>query len=206
MTGQDPAAPEFSRPVAADRVGRDGYDVTIEADPAERQALARRFGLVALDRLLARCRLRPVAGGMIELKARFQATVVQDCVVSLEPFAAEIEEEFAQRYALDPTVLRGVVEDEEIDLAADDPPEAMQDGAVDLGEAVAQQLAIAIDPFPRAPGVGFEGGEAGEDGAASPGPSTGLSTGKSTGVEKVGEKPETATRPNPFAVLSKLKK
>ncbi|MGQ0676750.1 MAG: YceD family protein, partial [Rhodospirillales bacterium] len=64
--------PEFSRPVAADKVGRDGMEIEIEASESERAALARRFGLLALGALAARGRLRPVAGGMIELRCRFE--------------------------------------------------------------------------------------------------------------------------------------
>ncbi|MCC6470485.1 MAG: DUF177 domain-containing protein [Alphaproteobacteria bacterium] len=191
MTSDHALPPEFSRPVAADRVGRDGLDIEIEAGAAEREALARRFGLLALDVLRARCRLRPVAGGMIELTARFDASVVQECVVTLEPVPAQIHGSFDQRYALNPAVLRSVVaeEDEMFDPEADDPPEALAEGAIDLGEAVAQQLAVSLDPYPRAPGAELAVPRAGEDG----------------GQEIPGE-PEPPGGPNPFAALGKLRK
>jgi len=195
--------PEFSRPVAADRVGRDGYQVTIEADPAERAALAARFGLVSLEALRARCRLRPVAGGMIELKADFDAEVTQLCVVTLEPFPARVADGFDQRYALDPQRFRPQGEDESMfDPEAEDPPEALEDGGIDLGEAVAQQLAVALDPFPRAPGVTFADGED----EAPEFQCTGLSTGSSPAPDKAGDKAQKPSKPNPFAALSKLKK
>ncbi len=158
MTSAKPAPPpEFSRPVAADRVGRDGLVLEIEAAPAERASLARRYGIIALGALKAECRLKPVAGGMIELSCAFSAHVTQKCVVTLAPVEAGIAESFELRYALDPTVLPLPVEDE-IDMAADDPPEALAGGAIDLGEAVAQHLALALDPFPRAPGAAFDAG------------------------------------------------
>ncbi len=147
-----PPKPEFSRPVAADKVGRDGTAVEIEAAPDERAALARRLGLLELGSLTARCRLKPVAGGMIELSCSFAARVTQECVVTLAPVQAELATTFDLRYALDPAALPLSKEDE-IDMAADDPPEALADGAIDLGEAVAQHLALALDPFPRAPGA-----------------------------------------------------
>lgn len=149
--------PEFSRPVSAEKVGRGGMTVDIEATPAERAGLARRFGLVGLGSLAARCRLRPVAGGMIELSCALTARVTQECVVTLAPVAADIAESFQLRYALNPAALPLPAEDE-IDMAADDPPEALADGAIDLGEAVAQHLALALDPFPRAPGAAFDPG------------------------------------------------
>ncbi|MBL8705484.1 MAG: DUF177 domain-containing protein [Rhodospirillales bacterium] len=203
MTPAGAPAPEFSRPVAADRIGRDGYQVTIEATPAERAALTARLGLVSLEALTARCRLRQVAGGMIELKASFEAAVTQQCVVSLEPFPARVADEFTQRYALDPQRLRKLVDDAEMfDPEADDPPEALAEGGIDLGEAVAQQLAVALDPFPRAPGVSFEGSSEEPSTAVS----TGLSAKRSPTPVKIGDKGETPTKPNPFAVLSKFKK
>jgi uncharacterized metal-binding protein YceD (DUF177 family) len=196
-------APESSRPVAADRIGRDGYQVTIEAGPAERAALTARFGLVSLDALTARCRLRQVAGGMIELTASFEAAVTQTCVVTLEPFPARVADEFTQRYALDPQRLRKPVDEAELfDPDADDPPEALEEGGIDLGEAVAQHLAIALDPFPRAPGVIF----AGVEDNGPPVPPTGFSPTLSTSPVKSGDDAESPRKPNPFAVLSKLKK
>ena len=160
MSDPGPAAPpkpEFSRPMTADKVGRDGMAVEIEAAPAERAALARRFGLVELGSLKARCRLRPAASGMIELSCSFAARVTQECVVTLAPVQAELAATFDLRYALDPAALPLSKEDE-IDMAADDPPEALADGAIDLGEAVAQHLALALDPFPRAPEAAFASG------------------------------------------------
>lgn len=202
MTPIGAPAPEFSRPVAADRIGRDGYQVTIEAGPAERAALTARFGLVSVDALTARCRLRQVAGGMIELTASFEAAVTQLCVVTLEPFPARVADEFAQRYALDPQRLRKLVDEAELfDPDADDPPEALEEGGIDLGEAIAQHLSIALDPFPRAPGVTFAG--AGDD---DPAPSTEFPPVLSTPPVNSGDEAESPQKPNPFAVLSKLKK
>ena len=191
MTRDQASPPEFFRPVAADRVGRDGLGLAIEANAEERAALARRFGLVSLDALSAQCRLRLVAGGMIELTASFDAQVVQECVVTLEPVPAAVHGTFDQRYALSPAVLRSfaVADDEEFDPDADDPPEALQEGAIDLGEAIAQHLSVTLDPYPRAPGVNFVA-IAEEEGDAT---------------QKRREQ-DLVERPNPFATLAKLKK
>ena len=37
------------------------------------------------------------------------------------------------------------------------PPEPLTGGSVDIGKAVTEQLALELDPFPRAPGARFEG-------------------------------------------------
>ena len=43
--------------------------------------------------------------------------------------------------------------DVDVDALEDGPPEPVIDDKVDLGEAIAQHLALAIDPYPRAEGV-----------------------------------------------------
>lgn len=147
MEQRTPARPEFSRPVDTTRLSHDESLHEITASPAERAALAERFGLASLDSLDARVRLRRVAGGFIRLTAEFSAAVVQSCIISLEPVPSRVNETF--------TLLYGAVE-EEGDVALDgeaDIVEPLQDGTIDLGEAVAQQLSLALDPYPRAPGA-----------------------------------------------------
>ncbi len=141
----DAAPAEFSRPVDTARIGREAMVVDIAAEPAERAALAIRFGLLALDRLAAQVRLRHLPGGVVELSARLDADVVQACVVTLEPVASHIAEDFTLLYGeTDPA------KDLLID-ADNDTLEPLDDEVVDIGEAVAQQLSLVLDPFPRAP-------------------------------------------------------
>jgi len=141
------AASEFSRPIEVSRIPEGGTDIAIAATPAECVALARRFSLLALDRLEAALRLEWAAGPLLRLEATLSAEVVQECVVTLEPVRSRVEDRFALHYgpraAASDVMLR---EDEEV-------LEPIVDGRIDLGEAVAQQLSLAIDPFPRAPGA-----------------------------------------------------
>ena len=144
------AAPsEFSRPVALDRATAAPHFREIIATEAERAALARRLGLVALDLLSARLNWRREASGTISLEGELEAQVTQTCVVTLEPVAARVTDRFVRHF------VQGAVAAEDevvIDPEADDPPEALGDGLVDAGEIVTQQLALALDPYPRAPG------------------------------------------------------
>ena len=140
------STPEFSWPVTLSRMGRQGV-FPIEAKPEERQALARRFGLLALDRLTAEVRLTRRAGGLIELTAELSADVVQACVVSLEPVPATLTESFSLFYA------ETAQDDPANMLPEDEIIEIYENDTIDIGEAVAQQLALALDPYPRAPGV-----------------------------------------------------
>ena len=90
--------PEFARAVEVPRaVGREATH-TIAANEAERTALAERFSLLTLDRLEAEVRLMVLRGGMVRLSASFTAEVVQACIVTLEPVASRIEEDFTLLY------------------------------------------------------------------------------------------------------------
>lgn len=154
-------APEFSRSIAIDSIPRAGTVVEIAADAAERAALAKRFGILGIDALSATVRLKPIAASpMVRVTAALKAEVVQACVVTLDPVAQHVEESFELVFG------PGLAEEEEAGALvlkpdAEDPPEPIVDGAIDVGEAVAEHLALALDPFPRIPGASFEGREYG---------------------------------------------
>ena len=152
MTAAEPR-PEFSRPIRADRVGREPKHRRIEASPAECARLAERLGVAELKRLVADVTLQRHGGGRIGLTGELEAELVQLCVVSLEPVAARIEERFLIEFIEPPDGAEPAVVESVISLEAGDPPEPVRDGVIDLGEAVVQQLAVAIDPYPRAPGA-----------------------------------------------------
>jgi uncharacterized metal-binding protein YceD (DUF177 family) len=140
-------APEFSRMVDVPRVAGRVARHAIAADDQERAALAQRFGLVALDRLEAELRIELLRGGMVRIEAALAADLTQECVVTLEPVPAKIEESFALLYG-PPEAAREVVIDGEAETV-----EPLEGARIDVGEAVAQQLSLALDPFPRAPGA-----------------------------------------------------
>jgi len=138
---------EFSRPIEITRLPAGAPAYSLTANPAERAALARRFGLLALDKLEAEVTLRRVSGGFIRLSATLAADVVQACVVTLDPVPAHVEDEFS--------LLFGETDEEEPSLLMPDTEliEPLEEGRIDMGEAVAQQLSLALDPYPRAPGA-----------------------------------------------------
>lgn len=142
--------PEFSRRIDGLRLSPSGEQYEISAKAEERAALAKRFDLLALDRLEAKVTLTPMAGGYYRLVAGFEAELIQSCAITAEPVPAQIAESFSLTY--------GPVEgSSEIVLDGDaEPVEPLDDGMIDIGEAVAQQLSLALDPFPRAPGASLE--------------------------------------------------
>jgi uncharacterized metal-binding protein YceD (DUF177 family) len=135
---------EFSRPIDVTRLGAGEAVYDIAANETERQALAKRFDLVSLEKLAARVALRRLAGGLVRLTASLAADLVQTDVVTLEPVPARVDDDF--------TLLFGPDAD---DAAALDPDaelvEPLSDGQIDIGEAVAQQLSLVMDPYPRTP-------------------------------------------------------
>lgn len=138
-------APEFSRPIDVPHSADQDKTHAIAASQAERIALAERFGLVSLGRLEADVRLHRLGGGLVRLSAVFSADLMQMCVVTLEPFAASIEERFTLLFGPGQEG-REIVLDGEAETV-----EPLEDDRIDIGEAVAQQLSLALDPYPRAP-------------------------------------------------------
>lgn len=151
MVSAAPEPLEFSRVVSVEALPRAGLELEFEADPQERAALARRFDLEALEKLVAVARLTPRADREVRLVVTFDADVVQSCVVTLEPVAIRLSEGFEVAFA---PLAEGVGEDEVvIDVEAEEPPEPLVEDRIDVGEMVAQHLAMVIEPYPRAPGA-----------------------------------------------------
>lgn len=137
--------PEFSRPERIDMIGEGERRVAIDANETERAALARRFNLVAIDRLAADYAVRREAAG-ITARGQVRADVVQACSVTDEPLAVRIAEEVDLRF------VETLGEAEELELGEDMlDTVTIEGGTIDLGEAAAETMALALDPYPRGP-------------------------------------------------------
>ncbi|MDY0873093.1 YceD family protein [Dongia rigui] len=175
----------FSRQIEAASVSPRATERQLEAGPAERTALAEVLELQAIDRLVATLHLRRLASGLVEVTGDLESEVVQTCVITLEPVPAQIREHFRLTF--------GDAEPEpalsEIDIHFDDsdPPEPIVDGKIDLGALVAEQLSLALDPYPRK-----EGAVVPEEFAPSP--------------AEIHQLEAPAATRKPFAGLDKLKK
>lgn len=138
---------EFSRRVPLDRIGSASVSETIEASAEERAALAGRFGWIGIEALSAEMVVQQRAGG-VDVEGRLRASLTQACVVTGDPVPAEVDQKFRVRF-VEPAVLASGEEDE-VELSESDlDVMELEGGAFDLGEAVAQTLALAVDPFPR---------------------------------------------------------
>jgi uncharacterized metal-binding protein YceD (DUF177 family) len=137
---------DFSHRLPLDRI-RDGARIDLVADEAECSAIAKRLGLASLDRLEAHAALER-KGGDVRASGRIKATLAQHCVVSGEPVPARIDEPFELLFLPEP---KGRP-DEEVELGAQELDVVFHDGAgIELGTAIADTLALALDPYPRGP-------------------------------------------------------
>ena len=138
--------PEMLRPIPADRVGA-GLTVTVEATAEECVAIALRLMVPSIEAVTCRWALRPAPRGAFEADGSLVARLHQECVVSTDIFPVELVEEFAVRF------VSAGKDDDSID-DPDEPDELLiEDGTLELGEATVEQLALALDPYPRKPGA-----------------------------------------------------
>jgi uncharacterized metal-binding protein YceD (DUF177 family) len=145
--------PEFFRPLHVEKVGLGTVHESLQARPTEREALAKRFGLIAIKRLQAELDIEQThAGKMLAVTGSFSADVVQQCVVTLEPLESTVGNTIDALFAPAKLLDRGAGAPN-IDAGEEDDPEPYVNGQIDLGELVAQHLGLALDPYPRKPGL-----------------------------------------------------
>ena len=129
---------------------RDGERIDLSADEGERQRVAQRLGLRSLDRLDAHATLER-KGEIVRARGRLKAFLCQSCVVTDEPVDGRADEPFDIYFLPEPS---SSSPDEEVELHESDCDVVFHDGtAIDLGEAIADTLALTLDPYPRSPGA-----------------------------------------------------
>jgi len=170
--------PEFSVPI--DRRALPQAAVHLSADAAQRAALARRFGISGIERLEAQVTLRD-DGAAVDATGTLDARIVQQCVVAAEDFASDIAAPIRLRFVPEADFLAAARAEPDESDAADEPIGyaldaedcdliAFAGGQFDLGEAVAQTLALALDPYPEGPDADRVRTELGLDTPVATGP------------------------------------
>lgn len=156
--------PEFSHTVSVRQIEPAGLELRVAADADQRAALARRLGLLALEALTAEVKLVPGEGATaVHLTGRFAAKLAQACVVTLEPVKSEIEGVINRRFVPAPeNGAEGSTADKTAAAKSealwvhpenDDAADVLESDLLDVGEVLAEELALAIDPYPRLPGA-----------------------------------------------------
>jgi uncharacterized metal-binding protein YceD (DUF177 family) len=139
----------FAHHLRLDQI-RDGDRLELVADEEERVAVANRLGLGALSCLEAHAILSR-NGDIIRARGRLAAALEQNCVVTSEPVPAHVDEPLDLIFMPEPPSGHP---DEEIELGGGDLDVVFHDGAeIDLGGAIADTLALSLDPYPRSAGA-----------------------------------------------------
>ena len=129
----------------------------LAADAPERRAIAGFLGVEAVDAIEAELELAPWFDG-VQIEGRWRAEIVQLCGLTLEPLPSELEGSFVVRAVPPTSALAPLQAGREVivDPDADDPPDILETGSLDLAAYVVEHVALEIDPFPRKPGAAFE--------------------------------------------------
>ncbi len=150
MTQDDDDAPVLDWAHDLHTLGERGVQATRSATPEERVMLARLLDLAECQRVDVSYNLKPLSRGRVRFKARIEADVVQRCVISLAPVPANVDEsieiEFWPAEDIGDTIV-------EVDPLGPPAPEPLNNGAVDFGRVVYEEIAAALDPYPKAPGA-----------------------------------------------------
>jgi uncharacterized metal-binding protein YceD (DUF177 family) len=135
----------FAHHLRLDQI-HDGDRLDLVADEGERREVAKRLGLPSIECLDAHVTLTR-NGDIVRAEGRLAAALDQNCVVTGDPVAAHVDEPFSFIFMPEPQAHRP---DEEIELGEEDCDIVFYDGAaIDLGTAIADTLALSLDPYPR---------------------------------------------------------
>jgi len=147
-TPQEPA-PEFSRLLPVGQIGALGTERELTATPEECALIAKRLGLEALPMFTATVRIaQQKRGGGFLAEGRLRARARRICVVSLDTFTESTDHAFALRFVTEDKLSELYPAESEL------PDEVVYDGeTIDLGEALVEEYALALAPYPKKPGA-----------------------------------------------------
>lgn len=161
---------DFGHRLLLDRIG-DGERIELVADEDEREAIAKRLGLQSLERLDAHATLRRESD-RVRAEGRIRAALEQSCIATGEAVPEHLDEAFEIVFVPEPG---DGGREEEVELASQDCDVVFYEGgAIDLGTAIADTLALSVDPYPRSAGAEAALREAGVISETEAGPFAGL--------------------------------
>ena len=99
-------------------------------------------------------RLSRIGPDTYSYDAHFEADVVQQCVVTLEPVRSHIARDVQRRFRIKAVPRKRKMVPVEL-LSDDDEIELVDGSMIDLAAPLLEELSLGIDPYPRAPGVNF---------------------------------------------------
>ena len=143
-------------------------ELTIEASEEECADLSRRLGVESIQQASADLKVK-MEGGVVHVWGRFDCTVTQNCVITMEPFENKLSEDvegwFADKesrvsFAAAKKEREVTKSNTEVEIVDEkDDPEDIIEGRIDLGELVAQHISLAIPLYPQKEGAVYENGD-----------------------------------------------
>jgi uncharacterized metal-binding protein YceD (DUF177 family) len=152
-------------PLAISEVSEAGRHIDLVAGAQARVAVAKLAGLAALPRLEASFDVTRRGRSGLHVGGRVSATVVQTCVVTLEPLENEVDEEIDVAFV---PAAAPAVEDYnsgEVEVPLEDALEPLVGNTVDLAAIATEFLILGLDPYPRKPDAVFEAPSVGDESA-----------------------------------------
>ncbi|HTO30166.1 MAG TPA: DUF177 domain-containing protein [Pararhizobium sp.] len=176
--------PAFSYPVKVGNISANAVKVHLEANEAERAALREQWNVSDVLSLTSDLQIARWKKDGVKIKGHVKAKIVQACVVTLDPVEAEIDEPVEAIFVPENSRLARIAATDSVEMILDpegpDLPDTFTGDTIDVGLAVTEYAALAIDPYPRKAGASFE--------------------------ERIESSQKDDVRPNPFAVLKDWKK
>jgi len=156
------------------RLPQKGLPVVIEADVKQRARLAEDHGLLSVERYRAELLVAPWKRHGVKVTGTVAADIVQECVVTLDRMEAGISEEVYAVYLPEDSKLgrEGFHHGGEILLDVDGPdsPETFSGETIDVGALAEEFFELAIDPYPRKPGVSLQATDNSTEGSETSNP------------------------------------
>jgi uncharacterized metal-binding protein YceD (DUF177 family) len=149
----------YSAPFDLGTLRNEPVELTLNPGEAERATIATWLGIGAVESLIATVRVSRTQSDGYVYAASFEADVVQSCVVTLDPVRSHLTGEFSRNFVSGPKLparLAQFATSHEVSSLAEDEPEVLSSPFVDLAEPLLEELSLALDPYPRAPGAVFQ--------------------------------------------------
>jgi len=139
------------------RIPAKGMRVTVTPDADERTSLATMHGLEEVLTFKADLLVTQWRKDGAHIEGRINATIIQTCVVTLEPLTSKLDVDVDIVMVPEGSKLARPKFDEsgELVLSAEgaDPPDTFSGVMIDVGAQAEEHFALAIDPYPRKTGA-----------------------------------------------------
>ncbi len=159
----DTGPPPLSWPVQVTGLPPEGQSGKIEANGAERHAVAKFLDLLSLYRLQLTYRLMPHGKGRVRVRGQVEAEAEQACVITGDPVRSLVSEAIDLEFWPEDDLAGTDMPSVSFGFDDKDPPEPLIGGSIDLGMIAVEFLSLGLDPYPRRPGAKFVADEDKDD-------------------------------------------